>query len=236
MDDTNALLQSDQTEEVHDNNEETVSDPSDKLTPDHPRFKQVLERAKAAEEAHAKDSEELARIKEELETIKSERSAGGDEIALDEEERLAWNKMEKLLDKRDRERGVLTASQLEERERVENRANSIKELRTKHNGKDGLPVFDDEVIVHAKQKGFGDNYEAAYRDMHFDAIVEVETKRRSGGYTPPSAEVPTSARRVVVDGLTPEAINNLDPVQYERVREKLHQNMKEKAKQASQRQ
>ena len=153
--------------EKHDSSQDpNKEDPSDKLTPDHPRFKDVLNEKKEAEERAAKLEEELA----ELKSQKVEAKYNDDDLSPEEEASLA--KIQRNLAKR----GFVTQGDLT----VQRNADTLRKLDEKYDGKNGLPKFDRaDIVAYSKKNGFGDNYEAAYRDMHFDTIVEVNAKKRS---------------------------------------------------------
>lgn len=194
--------------------EETPSDPkedpSDKLTPDHPRFKDVLTRAKSAEEK----AEALEARLQELEN-KSQQSTikvNEDDDGLTEEERISLEKIERNLAKR----GFVTQESL----RVQENAQNLRKLGEKYNGSGGLPKFDrTEVVAYSKTKGFGDNYEAAYRDMHFDTILEQEALKRSKAPTPPVTEKPTAgAENSGKKRFTREDISNMSDEDYYKYR------------------
>ncbi len=195
--------------------EETPSDhkedPSDKLTPDHPRFKDVLTRAKTAEEK----ADALEARLQELENQKTEtRTTNEDDLT--EEERISLEKIERNLAKR----GFVTQESL----RVQQSANTLKNLGDKYDGKNGLPKFDrTDVVTYAKSKGFGDNYEAAYRDMHFDTILEQEAIKRSKAPTPPLAEKPTAgAESSGKKRFTREQIANMSLEEYQQYQKSFH--------------
>lgn len=183
-------------------------DPSDKLTPDHPRFKDVLTRAKTAEEKAANLELQIAELREKIET-RQERT-GDDELT--PEEQASMDKIKRQLTKE----GFVTNSDL----RVTQNADNLRRLGDKYNGKNGLPAFDSaEIVAYAKRNGFGDNYEAAYKEMHFDAIVEKEARDRSKAPNAPSIEKPTgSAETPGKKRFTQKDIANMSDEEYEQYR------------------
>lgn len=182
-------------------------DPSDKLTPDHPRFKDVLSRAKSAEEKAEQLEEELRELREKRE----EANLGGDELT--PEEQASLEKIEKNLAKR----GFIRQDDL----RVQRNADALRDLGKVYDGKNGLPKFDRaEVVAYAKSKGFGDNYEAAYKDMHFDAIVEQRASKVVS--KPPLTEKPSGgADSSSTKKFTRADIANMSDQEYEKYREGL---------------
>lgn len=183
-------------------------DPSDKLTPDHPRFRDVLQRAKTAEEKTLQLEQELAELKE---TVQARQDRTGDED-LTPEEQASMDKIKRQLTKE----GFVRQDDL----RVQKNAENLRSLGAKYNGKNGLPAFDSaEVVAYSRKNGFGDNYEAAYREMHFDAIVEKEARDRSKAPTPPSIEKPTGgAETPGKKRFTQKDIANMSDQEYEQYR------------------
>lgn len=184
--------------------QEEKEDPSDKLTEDHPRFKNVLqERNQFRTEA-----EDLRR---ELEEVRNQTKDNGDE--LNEEERASLDKIKRELSKE----GFVTQSDL----RVNQNAQTLRDLNKAHDGKDGLPKFDQaDVVAHAKKNGFGDNYEAAYKDMHFDAIVEKNAKALAKAPNPGDSEKPSGGGNGngPVKKFTESDIANMSDEEYEKYR------------------
>lgn len=236
MDDTikDADLQSDkQTNDLEivvneDESQDTASqaqgnteDPSDKLTPEHPRFKEVLNRAKTAEEKAAELEQRLAQLEEERDS-KSNNDYSDDE-ELTEAERVSLEKIQRNLAKR----GFVTEDSL----RVKERAENLTKLAEVHNGKDGLPKFNSvEVVAYAKQKGFGENYEAAYKDLHFDAIVEANALKRANANQAPTSEKPSGggATGTGTKRFTRQDISNMSTAEYLKYRDSLKAAIKPK--------
>lgn len=194
--------------------EETPSDhkedPSDKLTPDHPRFKDVLTRAKSAEEKAEALEARLLELENKSQEKAEKRTTNEDELT--EDERISLEKIERNLAKR----GFVTQESL----RVQENASNLRKLGEKYDGSEGLPKFDrTEVVAYSKSRGFGDNYEAAYREMHFDTIVEKEAIKRSKAPTPPSSEKPSgSAAEPGKKRFTEDQIDKMSPEEYEKYR------------------
>lgn len=185
-------------------------DPSDKLTPDHPRFKDVLTRAKSAEEKAAELEARLLEL--ETNSHKNTTRDSEDDEELSEEELRSLIKIERELSKR----GFVTQDSL----RVEKNASTLRKLGEKYDGKAGLPKFDrTEVVAYAKSKGFGDNYEAAYRDMHYDTILEQEALKRAKAPTAPLTEKPTAgAENSGKKRFTREDIGKMNDEEYAKYR------------------
>jgi len=76
----------------------------------------------------------------------------------------------------------------------------------------------EDVVAYAKSHGIGD-YAMAYRELHFNAIVQVEAKK-TGGTNPPGSEPPTGGEKGQPGGggFTTEQINAMSPEEYEKNR------------------
>lgn len=203
-----APLQSDQKEE------EKKVDPADNLTPEHPRFKQVIEKNHALEG-------QLSTVKQELEDLKAkiaERQDRTGDDELTEDERLAMAKINKQLEGR-----YVTKEQLDEERRVTTRAAKLERLSGVYDGSNGYPKFvSKDVTMYAEANGYGDNVEAAYYDMHRQAIINTEAKRLAKAPEPGRSEQPTGGERQIPNTeLTPEQIANMSDSEYEKHREKI---------------
>ena len=198
-----ALLQSGQQDR------EERKDPSDNLTPDHPRFKDVI----------AKNHElntQMETLKQQMEELKQnintrQEATGDDELTVDEEKAL-----DRIYAGLRAKKGVLTEADL----RVEKRANEYGRLVGKYDGSNGLPKFVAiDVETHAKKNGYGDNYEAAYKDLHHDAIVQVEAKRMTAPPpNPTQIEKGRGDREIKIAEFTPEAIAQMSEEEYDKNR------------------
>lgn len=231
-DETNidAPLQSEQEEVTSDENSEETTDvteteetkdPSDNLTPEHPRFKKVIA-------DNYEKQKQIDALKDEMAELKSsinQRQVQEDDDSLTPEEKRALEKIEKNLLK---EKNYLTRDELNEEKRVEKRASELTRLSDKYDGKNGFPRFETEdVVLYARQNGLGDNLEAAYREMHFDAIVRV-TAKNSNNPTPPTIEKPTGGgdKAAPETQLTPEQIGNMSDDEYLQKRDAIMGSMK----------
>lgn len=212
---TDAPLQSDQ--------EQTTEDPSDKLTPEHPRFKAVVAKNHELEGTIGSLKTELAALKE---SIATRQEASGD-TTLSYDEQQALDRIDKGL----RARGYVTQEQVAADRKVIETSIKYDKLSTKYDGTDGRPKFDPlEVTAYAKQHDLGENYEAAYREMHWDALVEYQAKRASGAIKAPNSERPGSSDRGEPEtGLTDEKIANMTDSEYEKNREKILASVKANA-------
>lgn len=193
-------------------------DPSDKLTPDHPRFKDVLNERNTFRSENENLRKELEETKNQI-VDRQERTG---ELELTPEEQASLDRIDKGL----RARGFVTESELQ----VQQNTETLRRLGERYTGKDGLPKFDRaDIVAHAKKNGFGNNFEAAYRDMHFDAIVDHEAKAREKAPQPPTGEKPS---RSAADGqgptkkLTRAEIAEMSDEEYEKYREGLLQAVK----------
>lgn len=188
---------------------EVSKDPSDQLTPEHPRFKEVVAEKNQLREEIGELKAEMQRLQERV----SERQETQDDDSLTREEELALERIDKNL----RQRGYVTKNDLE----ADKEGEKLTSLQGKYNGSDGLPKFvPDEVVIHAKKNGYGRNYEAAYKDMHFDAIVQVAQRRPN--LQVPDSEKPTGGERKPATGeFTKEDIAKMSDAEYEANREKI---------------
>lgn len=228
MDDNNNLQPEQSAEAVVVDSQSQVvpTDPSDKLTEEHPRFKQVLSERN---ELRATVSE----LKEQMDKIQSQvsqrQNETGDETLTSEEE-IALARVEKLLAKR----GFVKTDQLDRSERETKRALLFEKLSEKYQGQNGLPAFDvTEVISHARKNGFNDDQlERAYKDLHFDAIVEAESKKRVQRNAVDS-EKPTGNARQLTPQVTVDDVPKLSDNDYEKNRDGILARMKAMARNAS---
>lgn len=215
--DSSAPLQSDQKGDEGDKNVD--KDPSDNLTPDHPRFKEVYDKMKGFEEQNQSLREELDEVKTQI--AERQEETGDDELT--DEEVTSLDRIKKAL----RKDGFITKEEFDSDKKVSQRAQTFERLSEKYNGKNGLPTFDSiEVATYAKKHGFGENYEAAYKEIHFDAIVQQRAK--TGGIVEvPDSESPASGERGKPLGeVAPEDIDKMSPQEYEQHREKILQSLK----------
>jgi hypothetical protein len=200
-----ARLQSEQENDPSlENNEGDSNDPSEKLTPDHPRFKDVIKERNAEREKREAAERERDELRKQIE--ERQEATGDDDLT--EEEQRAVDKLDKVF----RKRGYVTQS-------VMNRESTLTKLSQDHNGQDGLPKFVAiDVIEYAKKNGFGENYEAAYKTMHHDAIVQTEARKYAGSRGVPMSEQPAGGDRQAPVQFTPEEIASMSPDEYEKHR------------------
>lgn len=222
-----APLQSDQKEESVVVTSEPDSDPSDKLTPEHPRFKEVYSDLKAYKQENGELKGKMAELEEKLEKLSenyNERvSQDGADITSDEEE--ALERIEKALKSRS---SFVTKDELD----AERRGLILQRLEDKWNGTNGYPKFDGlDVVTYARKNGFGDNYEKAYRDMHYDAFVQIEAKKIAKSQEIPTSESPTAGDRSSVLGdVTPEKIKDMSLQEWYEKGDKIKQALKDSLK------
>lgn len=203
-------------EQVVENHE--GKDPSDNMTPDHPRFKEVyseLKEARAKLEKMPDLERQLAELQEKV-AARQERTGDDD---LTEEEWKAIDRIERGLKKR----GFVRQDDLKTESFQIRLERDFERLNEKYDGSNGLPKFvADEVFGYAKRKGLTNDLEAAYRLMNYDSIVEVEAKKRSQGYKPPTSERPSSGDRSGRSTeLSPTDVSQMSDDEYEKNREKI---------------
>jgi len=115
--DTNeeALSQPEEGVDANVSDDQATSDPSDKMSPDHPRFKEVYNDMKTYKAESEQLQSELKDLKQEMEEIRSqaqERGQQGGDTEFTQEELQAIEKIDKALKKR----GYVTNEQLNEKE------------------------------------------------------------------------------------------------------------------------
>lgn len=197
-----------------------TEDPSDKLTPDHPRFKEVLNRAKESEGKVAELEQKLAQLQEQI-AARQERT-GDDDFT--EEELKALARIEKGL----ASRGFVRKDDLQSESFQIKLERQFERLNEKYDGTNGLPKFvADEVYAYAKKKGMTDDLESAYKLLNLDTIVEVEAKKRSNGLKPPTSERPTSGDRQGANlEVSPTDIAEMSDEDWEKKRIQILQSLK----------
>lgn len=218
--DQDAPLQSNQKEET----QEGKADASDKLTPEHPRFKEVLDRAKVAEDK----AEDLQTQIEDLKSQVNQRQEETGDEELNSDELLALDKIEKAFKKR----GYATKNEIQEDLRVDRMARDFERLSQKYNGADGTPKFEPvEVKAYATKHNLGDNLEVAYREMHWQTLINLEAKNLGNAPEVPESEKPTGG-----EGKSPQELDvselaktATDP-EWEEQRENILASIKAKAK------
>lgn len=200
MDEEQDVLESD-TEQTTE-----VKDPSDNLTPEHPRFKQVI-----AENHELKQS--IEEMKSQMADLKSSIQDKQDTGEDTDQEELALRKIERRMSEKFASREDLKA----EREAI-----TFDKLSGRYDGSNGYPKFVPvDVVAYAKRNGYGANYEAAYKDMHFDAIVST---KRGETLRPPTSEKPTGGEKQgETDTIALEDIANMSDQEYEKNRDKILQ-------------
>ena len=153
---------------------------------------------------------ELESLKDEIAELKeSLKNRDDSEFTKDEEDALA------KIDKGLKSRGYLTKAEFEETQRIDKRNSTIEKLADKYKRGSGYPEFrTDQVLVYAKKNGFGENLEAAYRDMHWDAIAQAIQKGTS--MEPPDSEKPTGGERQKGTQLTTDQISDMDLGEYDK--------------------
>jgi TolA-binding protein len=209
MDEEKDVLESETIETTEDK-----ADPSDNLTPDHPRFREVI-----AQNHELKGTvEQLQGQVEELRnSIQTKQDAGEDT----DEEELALRKIEKRMSTK-----FVARDELER----DKESTTLSGLEGKFNGSNGYPKFVPvDVVAYAKSKGYGRNYEAAYKDMHHDAIIQAEIRSVSSRPTPPTSEKPTGGDKDTQPSvISADDIANMSDEEYEKNREKILTSIKPK--------
>lgn len=213
-------MSDEQVDTAEEQKTEVKEDPSDKLTPDHPRFKEVLNRAKSAEEKQTQLEQELNELKKQ---VSARQEKTGEDDFTDEELR-ALERIEKGLSKR----GFVRSADLQNESFQLRLERDFQRMNEKYDGSNGLPKFvADEVFAFAKRNGMENNLESAYKLMHYDTIIDVEAKKRSQGPQPPTSEKPKSGDRSgSATEMSPTDISEMSDVEWEQKREKILQSLK----------
>ena len=204
-----------------------IKDPSESLTENHPRFKEVIAERNAEREKNRAYESSISELKQEMEELKSrvgQRQEATGNMTLTSEEEAQMAQVDKLLE----QRGYVKKDQLNETERVTKRAILLDRLTDKYNGTNGLPAFDQgEVLAHAKRNGFSEeNLEKAYRDLHYDAFVKAEARKLTQNAAIPESEKPTGADRQFDSKFTPGHIDTMPVEDWEKNRNTILGRMK----------
>lgn len=216
MSDDNVHSKSEEKEIKPDEGEVTVdSDSSEQMIPKS-RLDKVIEQREEERILREAKEEELRLAKEKLEQIEQSKTVSQDSDTFTKDEEDALAKIERGL----KQRKFVTIEDLEEQRRIDQRNLQIKELSGKYTKGSGYPEFKtDEVMVYAKKYGYGDNLEAAYKALHFDAIVQAEAQKRIGGIEPPDSEKPVGGERTKIAGISTTQIKEMSDAEYEKARE-----------------
>jgi|GEM_PF-7026468 hypothetical protein len=204
---------------------EAKSDPSDNLTPDHPRFKEVYSELKEARAKLEKMPELEKQLQDLQEKISVRQEKTGDDDFTDEELR-ALERIEKGLARR----GFVRSADLQNESFQLRLEREFQRMNEKYDGSNGLPKFiADEVFAFAKRNGMEKNLEGAYRLMHYDTIVDIDAKKRIQTAQPPTSEKPKTGDR---GGSNTEIsltdISEMTDIEWEQKREKILQSLKGK--------
>jgi len=206
---TQAKEKVEETTEKVDETSAEEKDPRDALTPDHPRFKEVYNELKETRAKNEEYEEQLSELKEQLAEIRGTMTTlnkGSDENVFTAEELEAMKRIQEGL-KKD---GFVTRADLEEARRVERRALTMERLSEKYNNTSGYPPFKGaEILKYAKENGYGDNLEAAYKAKHFDAILQVEAERKAKGLETVDSEKATGTDKSMEDETTRKTIEDM---------------------------
>ena len=199
------------TDEVVD--ESDTSQEEGQMIPKSRLDKVIAQREEALEKMSVMEEKvsEIDSLKEEIEKLKSSKKSEGESFT--EEETGALKKIKTGIKDE-----FMTREEFEEQKRIEQRESKIRTLSDKYKKGSGYPEFKaDEILVYAKKNDFGSNLEAAYRDMHWEAIKQVLSKSGSEVEVPDS-EKPTGGDRVKGTSVTTTQIANMDESEYEKNR------------------
>jgi hypothetical protein len=212
-DNTDAPLQPDQTEDKG----KDTQDPSDALTPDHPRFKDVIRENHDLKSSVETLQSQLKDLEARIDTRQEE--SGDDNLTSDEKEAL------EKIDRQLKQKGYLTRAEFQQEQRTSQLANDFSYLADRIDGTDGNPKFvPEDVAVYAEENDFPLSRKglvAAYKEMHSDTIISNEAKKLAGKPTPPDSERPTGRDHQMGTEFTPEKIAEMSPEEYEKHRTKI---------------
>lgn len=217
MADNKVHSKSEEEEVVIDDSQDNSDDLNNSMVPKSRLDKVIEQREKAIEElsTYKEKAEEIDSLKRELEELKQsviKKPVEPNDVFTREEEE-ALSKIDKGL----RGKGFLTQEQFDEWQRVERRNNEVNRLSDKYKKGSGYPEFKaDEVMVYAKQKSFGENLEAAYRDLHWEAITQVISSKKD--IEVPESEKPSGGDRVKGTQVSTTDIAKMSDQEYEQNR------------------
>lgn len=200
---------------------QTAGDPSDRLTPDHPRFKEVIAKNHELEETIKSLNEKMEALQADITDRQS--SSNSDELTVDEEAAL-----ERIAAGLARKGKIVTPDQLSS----ERRAYQYERLSERHNGSDGYPKFvPTDVETFARKNGLQTaNLEDVYYIMNRTAIAQVDARKMSNSLTAPASEKPTPAEDTKPASdqkiLTAEDIAKMTDDEYEQYRDSIHRSFK----------
>lgn len=165
------------------------------------RFSDAVKRAKTFEEETARLRAELAR--KDAERVSTPSTPNGE---VQEAVRVL------------RQGGMVTTDDLYAIIGDLNKNQAHRDLQSKYDGSNDLPKYDSvEVEDYAQRKGFGANFEAAFREMYFDEFVDHARRERKSPKSPVT-EKPSASSTNKEEPLTLEKIrqNLKDPVWYDK--------------------
>lgn len=222
MNDDTANSKSEEEEVIAETASTDVSETNEQMIPKSRLDKVISQREEALSKLSGleEEVESLKSLKDEIAELRESvnKKNEDDSEAFTKEEEDALEKIDKGL----KGRGYVTKEELQELRRIDTRSNEVNRLSDKYKKGSGFPEFKtDEVLVYAKKKGFGDNLEAAYRDLHWEAIKQVYSK--GGGIEPPDSEKPTGGEREKGTQTTTSQILEMDPNEYEKNRDSIFQ-------------
>lgn len=191
---------------------EVKVDPSDQLTPEHPRFKEVVAEN---HELKGKLGELETKMTELQEQITARQDKTGDEDLTDDEEKA----LDRIAAGLARKGKIVTPEEL----RRERQAMQYEKLSERYDGSDGNPKFNAaDVQAFAKKKGIND-LEDAYFLLNRTAISQVEARKLSKTPDAPTTEKATGKtdKEAPKDALTSDDIANMSDEEYEQNRARI---------------
>lgn len=204
-------------EEVKTDVEETTDSDSaseEQMVPKSRLDKVISQREEALEQLESVkgEIEELKPLKDELAELRAriEKGSSDDTKKFTREEEDALEKIDAGL----KQRGYMTKAEYEETRKADRRVLEINRLTDKYKKGSGFPEFKvDEIMIHAKKKGI-DDLEAAYRDKHWETLLQKA--RKGEGFEPVESEKPTGGDRPKQTGISTEEISKMDLNEYEK--------------------
>jgi vacuolar-type H+-ATPase subunit I/STV1 len=191
---------------------EGVKDEDGQMVPKS-RMDKVIEQREDFKAKYEENTEKLTSLEDTVKELqeKIDKKEENKSDAFTREEEDALSKIDRGL----KQRGYLTKAELEELRSIDARNNEINRLQGKYHKGSGYPEFKtDEIMVYAAKKGFGNNLEAAYRDMHWEDITQIIAQKKGEGLEPPDSEKPTGADRPKQTELTGEQVKEMTPAEW----------------------
>lgn len=167
-------------------------------TPEHPRFQDVIRQRNEEREKNEKLESRLRELEEKIEKRQTSEGKSSDDFSPEELEAL------------DKIRRGLGIDKIQEDFHINTRAQKLRDVKSFARRHKYPKPNEGELIAYAKERGYGENYDAAYRDMYGDDIIRIEAQKYninpvdSEKPTGGSREFKTEADRTTIADMTPD--------------------------------